>query len=345
MTEQERYQKVDMPFYHAEVAPALPPEVLDFHTHICTSACWKKAPSGGEDPGAKYMVFERDYHCEALIADGEKLFPDRPFRAVCFGFPGPGEDPELMNDYAAQAGRREGMFPLMLAGRDMAPAERIEQRLLRDGFLGYKVAINWLGNDYGDVRVEDMIGPAEMQLADKYRLVVLLHVPRSDRLADPQVQAGVRSLSRNYPNAQIVLTHCGRCYLPDRMANAIDSIKDLDNVYLDTAMVMEPLALQMVFEKVDSSRVLFATDLPIAIMRGRRVYLMDHWVDLVLEGFPPSAYRVVSSNMHATYMVYEIVLAIRRAAERAGLTEQQTRAIFFENGMKVLEKVRVKRKK
>jgi len=37
-----------------------------------------------------------------------------------------------------------------------------------------------------------MLGPEEMELADELRLVVLLHVPRAGRLADPVVQAGVR---------------------------------------------------------------------------------------------------------------------------------------------------------
>jgi hypothetical protein len=71
------------------------------------------------------------------------------------------------------------------------------------------------------------------------------------------------------------------------------------------------------------------------------VYLLDHWVDLVLPGPSPSAYRVVSENMRASFMVYEIILAIRRAAERAGVPESALRAIFHDNGKRLLEQVRV----
>jgi len=180
----------------------------------------------------------------------------------------------------------------------------------------------------------------EMKLADRYRLIVLLHVPRSGRLADPEIQQGVRSLSQEYPNAQIVLAHCGRCYLPDEMKRAVHSIRDLDNVYMDTSMVMDPVVLQMVMDEIDSSRVLFATDFPVPSMRGRRVYVLDHWVDLVLPGNPDSAYRVQSENFRATFMLYEIVLAIHRAAERVNLPEEKLKAIFHGNGMKVLEKIR-----
>lgn len=34
MTEQERYEKIDLPFYRGEVRPVLPPTVLDFHAHV-----------------------------------------------------------------------------------------------------------------------------------------------------------------------------------------------------------------------------------------------------------------------------------------------------------------------
>ena len=166
-----------------------------------------------------------------------------------------------------------------------------------------------------------------------------MHVPRSDRLADPEIQSGVASLAREYPQAQIVLAHCGRCYLPDQMQKAVAGIRNLDNVYLDTSMVMDVAVLQILLEEIDSTRLLFATDFPVPAMRGRRVYAMDHWVDLVQGQNPPSGYRVQSDNFRATFMVYEIVLAIRRAAERVKLSEDRLTAIFHDNGMALLDKV------
>jgi hypothetical protein len=124
------------------------------------------------------------------------------------------------------------------------------------------------------------------------------------------------------------------------MAAAVGSVKDLSNVYLDTSMVMDPTVFEIILENIPSERLLFATDFPVPAMRGRRVYVMDHWVDLVLPGYPESGYRVQSPNMRATFMVYEIVLAVRRAAERIGLPAQQLEAIFYGNGIKVLERVK-----
>jgi hypothetical protein len=197
-----------------------------------------------------------------------------------------------------------------------------------------------VGNAYGAVGVDDMLGEQEMALADELGLVVLLHVPGRDRLADPGVQRDIQRLAQRFPNASLVLAHCGRCYLPDEMRSAIGSIASLKNVVLDTAMVMDPLVIQIALERIGPGRVVFGTDLPFAAMRGRRVYAMDHWVDVVLEGYPPSGYRVASDQIRATFMAYEIVLAIRRAAEMVGLSSREMSRIFWDNGMALLNRVK-----
>jgi len=339
-TEDERYERWDLPFYEKVAAPILPPEVLDFHAHVWTRAHWKRVPWDANAPGARYMVTETEYSIEALQADAHRIFAGRTYKAVCFGNPTPAADLDATNDYVAQAGRLPGIFPLMIVGRDTTPRERILERIGKDGFFGYKVFLNWFGDDYGHVRIEDMLGPAEMEIANEYRLIVLLHVPRSGRLADPEVQRGVRALSRDYPDAQIVLAHCGRCYLPDEMKEAIGAVSDLGNVYMDTAMHMEPHVFETILRTLGPRRLLFATDFPVANMRGRRVYVMDHWVDLVLAGYPESAYRVQSNNIRATFMAYEIVAALRRAAEQAGISRAELGAIFHDNGMELLRRVR-----
>jgi phosphotransferase system IIA component len=49
---------------------------------------------------------------------------------------------------------------------------------------------------------------------------------------------------------------------------------------------------------------------------------------------------VASDDMHATFMAWEIALAIRRGAEMAGIDEAALKGVFFQNGMNVLNRVR-----
>jgi len=212
----------------------------------------------------------------------------------------------------------------MVAGPALGVSrERYEQALDAGGFHGFKVFLNWYGDEYGNVRVEDMVGPVERELANERRLIVLLHVPRAGRLVDPEVQAGVRWLAAECPAAKIVLAHCGRCYLPGEMKAAIGCLRGLDNVWMDTSMVMDPVVLQIALNEIGPDRLLFATDFPVAAMRGRRVRVMDHWVDVVLDGYPKSAYRVSGDSFRAGYKAWEIILAIRWACELAGIGETE----------------------
>jgi len=339
LTEDERYNQVDLPFYRDEIAPILPERVLDFHTHTWIPEQWKEVPWKSDARGGKYMVTIEDYGIEALMADGRRMFPGREYQAVCFGNPTPAVVFDKTNDYVSSEGLRAGFYPLIVAGRGTHSAQRLENEIVSGGFFGIKVYLNWYGDDYGSLRVEDLIGKEEMELADRLRLVVLLHVPRTSRLADPEIQEGVRYLSREYPGSSIVLAHCGRAYLPDEMKRSIKSICDLQNVYMDTSMVMDATVIQMVFDNIGPKRVLFATDFPVASMRGRRVYLMDHWVDVVLEGYPPSAFRVSSNDIKATFMAWEIVLAIKRAAYMSGVSDAEVRGVFYDNGKGLLERV------
>jgi len=340
MTNEERYETIDLPFYREKVAPVVPAQILDFHTHIWRKEDWKEVGWETGRPGTKYVVSTTRYDIDDLLADGKRMFPDRDYRAVCFGNPTVSADFVKTNAYTGSVREDQGLYPLFIAGRETSTPGELRKAVAEDGFYGWKVAICWEGNEYEGIGVEDMIGPEELAVANEYGLIVLFHVPTSERLADPGVQAGIRKYALEYPQAKFVIAHCGRCYTPDRMTAAIKSVEDLENVYMDTAMVMEPLALEMVFEHLGPRRVLFASDLPIANMRGRRVYVMDHWVDLVLEGYPESSFRVGSDNMRATYMMWEIVLAVKRAADMAGISAEELSRVYFDNGMELLETVK-----
>lgn len=333
---------IDLDYYKREIAPVLPERVLDFHAHCWNAENWKERPWETDKSGGKYVVTDAHYPAEQLLRDGEDCFPDREYRAVCFGYPTPAMDWEKDTAYVARAaGGHENLYPLVVGGKDLGISrERYERALREGGFYGFKVFLNWYGNDYGNVRVEDMLGSAELDLANERALVLTLHVPSAGRLADPDIQAGVQWLSRACPGAQIVLAHCGRCYLPGEMKAAIGCLRDLPNVRMDTSMVMDPVVVQIALNEIGPQRLLFGTDFPPARMWGRRVRVKDHWVDVVLDGYAESAFRVAGSGIHAGSMVWEMVLAIRWAAELTGIPTEDMHGMFWDNGMALLQRVK-----
>ena len=334
------YREYDQRYYDQFLDDVLPPTVLDFHAHAWQPEDFRLLPWQTDLTGGQYFVVDTDYPVTRLMADGALLFPGRRFQAVCFGYPTPAADLAVTNAHLASLPNPD-CYPLMVMGMDDRDEDATRSEVVGGSFWGYKVYLPWYGNDYGDVSVHAMLSEAALAVADELRLVVMLHVPGSERLAHPRTQAEVREIARRYPNAQFVLAHCGRCFLPRQMMQAIDAVKDLENVYLDTSGVMDPSVLAVVLQKMDSRRLLFATDLPVAMMRGCRVSVATHWVDLVLdEGHAPSKYRVAGDNFEATFMGYEMVSAVLIASELAGLSVEATRDIFYANGRAVLDRVR-----
>ena len=338
------------PFYEENVAPRLPGRLLDFHAHLWMADQWLRK-AGAEDinnsadlgfsPAANYVSTELEYPVRTLMEDGGRCFPGKDYHAVCFGQPTPAVDTGMTNAYVAGSAKgNPRLFPLMVAGSGKIQPRAIEDELDANGFFGFKVYLDWIGNDYGSIRVEDMLTDAEMEIADRRCLVLLLHVPRAGRLADPEIQAGVKRLSRNCPNASIVLAHCGRCYHPIEINRAIASVADLGNVYMDTSFVMEPIVLLAALKVMGAGRLLFATDLPIAAMLGKRVNIRDHWVDVVAKGYPECQYRVPSGAFTPMYIAQEIALAVIIAADAAGLGDEDSLGnIFYRNGMGLLGRV------
>lgn len=338
---------LDLSFYQERVSSFLPSKILDFHAHVWTANQWlgvdneKNATSDelGSFETAKYMVTSTQYTIEELKDDYASIFPDKQCSAVVFGQPTPAVDIDKTNEYVKLCSD-DNNFPLLVCGGGSVSLDTIYNSVTNDGFYGYKVFLNWVGNDYGSITIEDMLLPEEMDIANELRLLVLLHVPRSLRLADPEIGRGVRKLALSYPKAKLVLAHCGRCYDSYLMRKAISSVADLQNVYMDTSMVMDAVSIAIALREMGSSRLLYATDLPVAAMKGRRVNVKDHWVDLVMDEYANSDFRVLSNNMSATYMAHEIVISIEHAANLAGISEQQLKSIFYDNGMELLSSVK-----
>ncbi len=170
-------------FYQDQIAPYLPPVVLDFHAHVWRRSDWHGVPWKNDARGSAYMVTEEDYPVERLLDDARRIFPGRDYRGVCFGCPTPSADSVKDAASIASAGAWRGLYPLIIAGAGLAvPAAILRARIEEHGFLGLKVFLPWHGDDYGETRVQDMLSANEMGL------VVLLHVPRAG-LSEKEIRA------------------------------------------------------------------------------------------------------------------------------------------------------------
>ena len=340
-------------FFENELRAYLPEKILDFHTHVWQLDHWINYngntmvqdntvfASAEEKEHQKYMSTTVAYSAEDLLADGAAAFPGLEYHAVIFGQPTPACNQSRTNAYAAETARKyETLYPLRCTGPALGTSpETLQREMETGGFYGYKVFLDWVGDQYPPLTFEDMLTETEFRYANERGLIVLLHVPRSGRLADPEVGASVRRMALKYPNMKLVLAHCGRCYRYEEIRQALHWVTDLDNVWFDCSMAMDPTVMAYILQRKDPRKMLFATDCPVAAMHGKRVNVGDHWVDLVLPDVPAAHYRVISDNMRATFMIHEIAKAVIIGAELAGLSVEECKRIFFQNGMDLLHGV------
>jgi len=104
-------------------------------------------------------------------------------------------------------------------------------------------------------------------------------------------------------------------------------------------MVMNWEVLEHVFTTVGHDRILYGTDIPIALAPGHSVEINNQYTYVT-----PVPWELSISDEHKklvfTAFVYEQLRAIKKTVRRLGLSRQFVAALFYENGMRLLESSR-----
>lgn len=329
-TEKER----NLHIYNEEIREFIPDRLLDFHVHVFHEETLKEDDPGFPLPGTRI----RSYTIPELLDDMEKIYPGKNCSAVVFGFPDLKYDSDVNNRYVAQNCDHRNVFPFRLVKPDEDPG-RVEEELVSMRFLGVKPYLNYVqGKPPNEVEIHDMLPAGIMEVIDSLGLMVMLHIPRRDRLADPVNQEQIAKLATRYPNAKIILAHIGRAYYLSNIVGQLDRIGGFQNVYCDTAMVNHWEVLEYLFEHFDRKRILYATDLPIAVCGGKSIEINDQYTYVTSKPWFLSI-----SDDHGklvfTSFIYEQIRAIRKAVERTGLQGEFLEDLFYKNGSTLIEKV------
>ncbi|MFO7897612.1 MAG: amidohydrolase family protein, partial [Planctomycetota bacterium] len=313
----------------------VPRRVFDFHTHVYLK---RFAPSKAEpsrNPSQPHVVDEYPHEAFAIVES--RLWPGRQFKALVFGTVAADVDLDATNAYAAEAARVHGWHALMIPSMS-DDADEILRKARDGGFLGLKPYYTFVTTKPpAEVTLEDMVTPAMREAADRGGLIIMTHIPRPGRLADPVNIRGIRRLCKDAPNARIALAHVGRAYFPEAIGNGL-SLSDLPNLYPDLSMVQDWEVLEQVLRRFDRKKILFGLDLPVAQEKGkligingqrhfftRRPHKWSAHVD-------PDGYEV-----RCTLFAYEMVRALKKASERARLSRAEIADIFWTNAQRLVE--------
>jgi hypothetical protein len=329
---------LDRKIWSEELDEFLPERIFDTHMHLFDSSCI--IPGTAFAPKTFFHKFGGTFSQQQFLNWAEEWLPGRILSACHFGFPSFDFDLDASAIYSGSISDNRQFFGLALvAPRDSG--ETVRERTIGNGLLGYKPYLDFVEDKPKDeVTIHDMLPAAQMKVANELGLVIMLHIPRPGRLADPVNQKQMVELCRSYPNAKIIFAHIGRAYWMKNVIGFLKGIASCSNAYIDTAMVNHEGVLAYAFENFPRERILFGSDAPIACLRGRSIETNDNYAYLMGED-----YEIGSSIYDAdhaaefTSFYYEQLCGIRLAASRAGLTPEEIENILFGNANRLFSGV------
>ncbi len=245
---------------------------------------------------------------------------------------------------SARAPRRT-QFPALIYAHPTWTGKELERGIRKGKFLGAKVYLN-LSAPYipeKEIRIFDFLPPHQLDVLHRNKRVVMLHIPRDGRLRDPVNIAQMLEIEKNWPGVRLIIAHVGRAYCDEDMGNAFDILKATKNMVFDFAANTNDQVFEAALRAFGPGRCLFGSDMPITRMRMRRICEAGRYINVVPRGLygdvsgdrnmrevdPPEADRL-------TFFMYEEILAIKRAAERIGLSRRDVEAVFYDNAARFL---------
>ncbi len=336
------YRDMDRAFWAEHLEDWVPAQLVDAHVHIVDPQFRTEVVT--EELRRSYWVMEVDEMMDAATAERcfRTVFPGRKFSCVGFGYPSLGWDLEGANRYVATEFARRGWHALALLRPSWKPAQ-LAQALDQPGIIGVKPYYSLIGYDaqsrdkYLEASIFDFLPHQHLEVLDARRAWVTLHVPRAGRLGDPVNQREVREIRRRYPHIQLVLAHLGRCYTRPHAEEGLLPLADDPGLFFDCSAVLNPEVYALALRHLGPERILFGTDNPILLMRGRQTWAGRRYIQHTSHPFHFNTQREPPA-IEATYTLYmyEALKALKDACRETGVGREGVERIFARNAERLI---------
>jgi predicted TIM-barrel fold metal-dependent hydrolase len=172
--------------------------------------------------------------------------------------------------------------------------------------------------------ISDFLPEAAWIVASEKKIPIILHLMRPSGLSDPENFAYIMDMTAKYPDAPLVLAHCARGFVSWTAVEQIRKIVNRDNVWFDLAAVCEVGPMMASIMQNAGKRVMWGTDWPICLHRGRAVSM-----GMSQEWFA----ETVNKKTGYALLVAESLHAFHQTASLMNLDQTQIDDIFYNNAV------------
>lgn len=319
----------DRLIYEEEIRPWLPARIFDAHTHLLVNDCHPRLSETMPLAGDPLLG---NVDLPWLKQWWKTLLPDSEVRGMVMGFPT--VDVRMAEENRAVAAEcGPAGYPFAWLVRPSDDPGRLEDDIQQYRPAVLKPYMCFVeGKPMNEAGITDLIPEAQLALADRYGLAVMLHVAKPRGMGDAENLSEIARLAAAWPRCQFILAHCGRCFIPPNAQRMVDSLVRADNVWMDTSAVCDAGVFLTVLKHYDRAKILFGTDLVTAVaFRGNYVRMGMSWhvcTDEMVRRQGGTAHRT-------TFAAYENLAALCFAMRFLGLDETERRAIFYDNAARL----------
>ena len=327
--------------YEKELKDFLPDKMFDAHVHISTPGLESYGSHNGGSTWTGYLP--KNMTIEEFLDFNKQMFPNQDMSALIFGRCLTAID--ATNNAIIKENEKYN-FPMLYRSDYAMDPDELETKVKSGGFLGLKPYLSNCPSyiPSAEVRIFDFLPHAHLEVANKNGWIIMLHIPRNDRLKDPVNIAQIMEIEQKYPNIKLIVAHIGRAYSREDFGNAFEILKNTKNMMFDFTANLLDEAMVEGLKTVGVDRFMYGTDLPIAIMRMYRIVENGTYYNVV----PKGLYGDVNGQPHMrdeqndkiTLMAYEQLLAFKRASAQLKLTDSDIEKILYSNIKNLTESVR-----
>ena len=285
------------------------------------------------------------FGCQVTLDDCrdwmETILPEQRFSLNAFGFPDMAVDRGASAAYLGGIVDNETCFGMALVGSDDT-ADTLRRRLAENHLIGLKPYQDMVTTKPADaIEVDDLLTTEQLALAEELGLAITFHIPGIRRLADDNNRAQMVAMCRRWKNATFIFAHIGRAYWISNIEGHLAELADCPNAYFDMSMITHNEVMTYAFKHFPRERMLFGTDTPISVLKGKSVEINNDYAYLIAEDYRfGTTIHDPQSTVTFTLFFYEQLRSIKRAAAAANWSRRDVERFFHTNAYELLKGIR-----
>lgn len=323
---------LDRQVWKQELDAFVPARLYDMHTHL--SRAQFNLDGKGLDTRRMWVdpagVFDQKGSLELLTEVESILSPGRQVDHLLMADPYQKCDFKAANEFiAGEARKKQGTRALMLVHPVMSASD-VERSVVSHRFVGFKPYL-WYApvKSFWDARIPDFMPEHLLAVANRFGLIVGLHISKKRAIADPDNLDDLERLTEKFPRVRWILYHNARSYDSWAMEQAAPRLSRLHNIWIEGSSVCESGAFDATYSSLPTNRIMYGTDdFPVGVTRGKYIAWGHAWAQM--DGHNQS-FTTLHCDGRFTFVRYEMLRAMRRAMKNQRLTQQQVEDVFYNN--------------